>query len=136
MLSERNLFGGKRVGGPDLSPCRRLPTAPPPKAPSPKAREQLQAGLDVAEETLKYNRRWVLIGTPVLTAADFVIGVMLREGDMAGMAAVEPRPLLVLAPALVITAGTTTWAVLRWGNRPYARHVTDLRAALAGAEAG
>ena len=52
------------------------------------------------------------------------------------MAEVLARPdiLYVLVPALAVAVAVGTWVVLWHGDRPYARHVADLRAALAGVE--
>ena len=97
-------------------------------------REQLRAGLDVVEETLRYNRRWVLVGTPVLAAAGFVIGVSQREGATVAEVLAKPDVLYVLAPALAVAIVVGTWAALWYGDRPYKRALADLRAALAGVE--
>ena len=95
-------------------------------------RAQLRAGLAVVEETLAYNRLWVLVGTPIMTAAGFVIGVTSRTGGTVAEAFDEPRLLIVLAPTLAVLAAVMTWLVSKCGDRPYARHVADLRAALTG----
>lgn len=99
-------------------------------------RAYLRAALAITEETLRLNRWWNLLGTPLLTTAGFAVGVTQRADLSLAEMMARPYFAWVSLPSLVVLALAMRWVGAWYNERIYGPHVARLREALRRLDAG